>query len=67
MKLGSSNFLKVATIRNVVLTCNILAKGEPCQAGEFQCKSDKRCIEIANRCDGKADCGDGSDEDGCRE
>ncbi|KAI9555097.1 hypothetical protein GHT06_017612 [Daphnia sinensis] len=38
---------------------------EPCQAGEFQCKSDKTCIAIAQRCDRRADCRDGSDESGC--
>ena len=39
---------------------------EPCQAGEFQCKNDKTCIAIALRCDGKVDCGDRTDESGCR-
>ena len=40
--------------------------GEPCQAGEFQCKSDQVCIAIALRCDGQSDCSDASDESGCR-
>lgn len=40
---------------------------EPCEAGKFQCKSDKTCIDIGFRCDGKTDCNDRSDEIGCRE
>lgn len=40
---------------------------ELCEAGKFQCKSDKTCIDIGFRCDGKRDCDDQSDEIGCRE
>ena len=36
----------------------------PCSATQFQCY-DKRCIDDIQRCDGKPDCHDSSDEDGC--
>ena len=36
-----------------------------CRAGEFQC-SNGDCIDERERCDGKADCRDRSDESGCR-
>ncbi|GFR57428.1 low-density lipoprotein receptor-related protein [Elysia marginata] len=37
----------------------------PCGANEFQCK-DGRCIQMDWLCDTEDDCGDGSDEVGCR-
>ncbi|XP_046438299.1 basement membrane-specific heparan sulfate proteoglycan core protein-like [Daphnia pulex] len=42
-----------------------IAGPEPCQAGEFQCKIDKTCIAITQRCDSREHCQDGSDEIGC--
>ena len=36
-----------------------------CRSGEFQC-SNGDCIAEAERCDGKFDCRDRSDESGCR-
>ena len=36
----------------------------PCGANEYQCY-DKSCVDASQRCDGKTDCFDSSDEDGC--
>ena len=36
----------------------------PCGANEYQCY-DKSCIDASQRCDGKTDCFDNSDEAGC--
>lgn len=35
----------------------------PCPESDFKCKSSGRCILESWRCDGDADCKDGSDED----
>ena len=32
---------------------------------EFECSKDHRCISIDQRCDGKLDCYDDTDEDNC--
>lgn len=32
---------------------------------DFRCNDGQRCIPSGSRCDGWADCDDGSDEDGC--
>jgi len=39
---------------------------EPCPSDMFTCGSGE-CALQAWRCDGDADCEDGSDEEGCRE
>ena len=36
----------------------------PCSTNEYQC-FDKSCVDASHRCDGKKDCFDNSDEDGC--
>ncbi|KAL3861185.1 hypothetical protein ACJMK2_007245 [Sinanodonta woodiana] len=36
-----------------------------CAAGEFQCKSDRTCIDARRFCNGFKECADGSDEMGC--
>ena len=33
---------------------------------EFTCLSDKKCLPMANQCDERKDCADGSDEMNCR-
>ena len=38
----------------------------PCEPNEFQC-ANGRCAPTIWRCDKDDDCGDGSDEDNCRE
>jgi len=36
-----------------------------CAAHQFQCTSGD-CIDESRHCDGRVDCRDGSDEEGCR-
>nr|XP_058146122.1 low-density lipoprotein receptor-related protein 1B-like isoform X8 [Dasypus novemcinctus] len=49
----------------VIVTENlVLPVHEKCSPAEFRCKNG-RCVASALRCDGRADCRDGSDEDGC--
>lgn len=40
-------------------------KARPCKKNEFAC-SNKKCIPMALECDQFDDCGDGSDEQGCK-
>lgn len=40
-------------------------KARPCKKDEFAC-SNKKCIPTDLQCDRLDDCGDGSDEEGCR-
>lgn len=43
---------------------NILMQARTCKDNEFKCKNRSgRCILKFNVCNGKQDCGDGSDED----
>ncbi len=37
----------------------------PCDVGESPC-TNANCVPIENVCDGHNDCGDDSDEEGCR-
>ena len=37
----------------------------PCQANQFFCPGDAKCIPMKKRCDFVADCNDGSDEANC--
>lgn len=37
----------------------------PCLSHQFQCSSDRRCIQLTRVCDSHKDCYDGSDEWGC--
>ena len=36
-----------------------------CNSTEFSCK-DASCVPMVERCDGKANCKDASDEEGCK-
>lgn len=36
-----------------------------CDAGEFKCAEDNKCINLSYKCDGDQDCDDGSDEVDC--
>lgn len=38
-----------------------------CPAGHLRCPSNGRCIPAAARCDGRADCAQGEDEQGCEQ
>lgn len=37
-----------------------------CTKNQFQCATGSECVRSIFRCDGDADCLDGSDETGCR-
>lgn len=39
---------------------------EQCTSDEFQCRSDRKCIDRRRYCDSRQDCDDGSDEEDCR-
>ena len=39
---------------------------QPCSPDEFEC-ANSLCVDVRRKCDGRDDCGDGSDEVGCGE
>ncbi|XP_077495221.1 uncharacterized protein LOC144106321 [Amblyomma americanum] len=39
---------------------------ESCSGKHFKCAADDQCVPIIKRCDGTAECGDGSDEQNCK-
>merc|ERR1719317_12340 len=42
-----------------------IRQDQVCKRTEFTCAGDRACVSYIKRCDGRLDCGDGSDEQGC--
>ena len=61
--------LRIITVDSLLilkLCIHIFCVLERCRSDEFQCRSDRSCINRDDYCNGVRDCSDGSDEVGCR-
>nr|XP_014342845.1 PREDICTED: SCO-spondin [Latimeria chalumnae] len=57
--------LQEVTSQRMVLTKTGAAKATHCQLGQFECRSGE-CVNVSTSlCNGKAECSDSSDEEGC--
>jgi hypothetical protein len=48
---------------STVMTTTVMAS--TCMSSEFECRINSSCIPTGWKCDGTADCEDGTDEDNC--
>ena len=61
-----SAFITPEIISSLFCFCYTAEVAQTCDIGEFRCVSSGQCIKSDWQCDNYNDCGDGSDEVGCR-
>lgn len=58
--------IELQTLFSVDEEENDVSVAAQCNSQEFMCHSDRYCIDIRRKCDGRFDCSDQSDERDCR-
>ena len=46
----------------ILLACKLISICYSCRISEYPCRGGASCVPLDKYCDGKDDCGDGSDE-----